>query len=279
MNENKRLLALLIGVVVIIMVILIICFWPKPDKTFACGVKADKDYNKLGAVTYKQFECLMKEDEKIALVTKKDLSKDEKKALNDTAKAMDKGIYYIDTKSKDDYDKIKDDLKDFKENSLLLIEKNKITDKLEDKLNDNKEISNFLEDAGFSKWSYGAKPEKDYENIAKIDYSTFEKLYNSDKTFTIMVTQSTCGYCEKFIPVINEYAGKHNIPIYVLEIDTMGKDDANKAISSISYFSEHSDWGTPTTLAIKDKKVVASLSGYTDSTSELDDFFKEAGLE
>ena len=36
MNENKRLLALFGVVAVIVIVILVICFWPEPDKTFAC---------------------------------------------------------------------------------------------------------------------------------------------------------------------------------------------------------------------------------------------------
>lgn len=50
-------------------------------------------------------------------------------------------------------------------------------------------------------------------------------------------------------------------------------------MSSLSYFNDNSDWGTPLTLAIKDKKVVAELSGYTDDTSKLDEFFKTAGLK
>ena len=53
-----------------------------------------------------------------------------------------------------------------------------------------------------------------------------KKLYNSDDTFTIIFTQTTCGYCAQFKPVINEYAGDNNIPVYYLDIDTLDEDDS-----------------------------------------------------
>ena len=64
-----------------------------------------------------------------------------------------------------------------------------------------------------------------------------------------------------------------------MDIDTLEEDEYNKLLSEVSYFSENSGWGTPTTLALKDKKAVANLSGYTDSTTDLDNFFKQAGLK
>lgn len=280
MNENKRLLALFGVVAVIVIIVLIICLWPKPDKSFACKVKGDKDYKKIGSITYEKYECL-KDEDKFALVTKQNLSDKEKKTLNKIAKQTGVVFYYLsDELTKKEIKEISDDLgKKYSDNSLVIVEDGEITDVLKNKLSDNKAIKEFLEKTEFSKWKFGATPNEEYTNLANINYATFKKLYNSDDTFTIIFTQTTCGYCAQFKPVINEYAGKNNIPVYYMDIDTLEEDDYNELLSSISYFSENSDWGTPTTLALKNKKVVASQSGYTDSTSDLDKFFKQAGLK
>ncbi len=280
MNENKRLLALFGVVAVIVIVILVICFWPEPDKTFACKVKADADYEKIGSITYENYECL-KDEDKFALVTKQDLSDKEKEALNETANQIGTGLYFLsEDLSKDELNDIKDDLgDDYKEDSLIIVEDGKITDVLKDKLSDSDAMLDFLEKANFAKWKFGAVADEEYSNLSHIDYDIYKKLYNSDDTFTIIFTQTTCGYCAQFKPVINEYAGDNNIPVYYLDIDTLNEDDSNELFSSVSYFSENSGWGTPTMLAIKDKKVISSLEGYTDDTSELDNFFETAKLK
>lgn len=280
MNENKRLLALFGVVAVIVIIILVVCLWPEPDKTFACKVKGDENYNKIGSITYDEYECL-KDEDKFALVTKQNLSNKEKKALNNTAKQMGVGLYYLsDELTKKEVNEIADDLGEkYEKNSMIIVENGKITDTLENKLSDSKAMEEFLDDAGFAKWKFGATPDEEYPNLSKIDYATFEKLFNSDDVFTIIFTQTTCGYCAQFKPVINEYAGKNNIPVYYMDIDTLEEDEYNKLLSEVSYFSENSGWGTPTTLALKDKKAVANLSGYTDSTTDLDNFFKQAGLK
>ena len=59
----------------------------------------------------------------------------------------------------------------------------------------------------------------------------------------------------------------------------MDQTDAQNIFSTLTYFSENSGWGTPLTLAIKDKEVVTELSGYTDDTTSIDNLFKEIGLK
>ncbi len=283
MNENKRMLALFISFALVVGLILVISFWPEADKTFSCGVKGEKDYEKLGSINYKQYECLSQRNEKFALVVSNDLSDDEKFSLNKAAKQTNKGIYYLSNEvSKSELKEIKKDLKtdktSYKNNSLIVVEKGKVTHAL-DKLNDSTTIYNLLKEAGIAKFACNAKADEEFSNLAKLDYKTYQCLYDSDETFTLVITQSTCGYCEQYKPVINEYAGKHNIPVYYLEIDTMDSQDSQAAISSLSYFEENPEWGTPTTLAVKDKKAIANIGGYVDSDEKLDAFFKEAGLK
>ena len=284
MNENKRMLIFFISVVLVIAVILVIAFWPKSDTTFACGVKTDSDYSRLGSVNYEQYSCLIDQDEKIALVVSDGLSDEEKKALNEAAEKTSKGIYYLsDEVSNSDLIKIKKDLKTDKVSydnpSLVIIEDGKVTDGIDENLDNSDDIYDFLQDTGFAKFACNATSDSEYENLSRLTYDQYECLYDSGEPFVMVLTQSTCGYCAQFLPVINEYAGENNLPVYFLEIDTMDSDDLQSVFSSLSYFSDNTDWGTPLTLAIKDKKVVTELSGYTDDTSSIENLFTELGLK
>ncbi len=284
MNENKRMLVLFGIMIILIILILLIAFWPKQNELFACKIKQDKDYSNLGSINYKEYTCLYESKVKTPIVVSKSLSKDEKKALNNSAKDANIAIYYLsDNITNSELKDIKKDLKtdktDYKDTSLIVLEKNKVKDALTKDLNKKDEITNFLDENGLVKFAFGAQPDEEYTSISKIDYATYKKLYESDKTFTIIITQTTCGYCKQFKPVINEYAKENNIPVYYIDIDTLSEEDSTALLSSVTYFEENSDWGTPTTLAIKDKKVLSSISGYVSETSRLDTFFKEAKLK
>lgn len=283
MNENKRMLTFFISVILIIVLILIIAMWPKADKTFMCGVKADSDYDKLGSVNYKQYQCLYKQKKAYALVVTDGLTNKEKKALNKVAKQSNHGIYYLsDEVSNTDLKTVKKDLEtdkvSYKNSSLVVVKNGKIKGATEEITNTDT-VYNVMKDSGLAKFSCNATSDSEYSNLSKLTYEQYECLYNSDETFVVIVTQSSCSYCKQFKPVINEYAGENNIPVYFLEIDTIDSEDASAFTSSLTYFEDNTDWGTPLTLAIKDKKVVSELSGYTDDESSLDSFFEEAGLK
>ena len=284
MNENKRLLIFFITLVLVIAVILVIAFWPEPDTTFACGVKADKDYSKLGSVNYQQYECLRKEDKKFAIAISDGLSDKEKDALNKAAEKINVGIYYLsDEVSNGDLNKIKKELKTDKVSydnySLVVVDDKKVTDGMDKNLNNSDKIYDFLEEADLAQFACNAVGDEEYPNLARLTYDQYDCLYNSDTPFVLIFTQSTCHYCAEFLPVMNEYAGENNLPVYFLEVDTMDQSDYQKVSNSLSYFSENQSWGTPLTLAIKDKKVVTQLEGYTEDTTQIDNLFKELGLK
>ncbi len=284
MNENKRMLIFFISIILIVAVILIIALWPEADKTFTCSVKADKDYSKLGSINYKQYECLSKQDDKYALAISDGLSDDEKKALNKAAEESGRGIYYLsDELSNSDLKNIKKDLKtdkvSYDDTALVIVEKGKVTDGLDKNLKNSDDISQFLKDSGFIKFTCNTETDEEYPNLAKLTYDQYECLYNSDTPFVMVITQSTCSYCKQYLPFVNEYAGENDLPVYILEIDTMDNTDVQDVLSSLSYFDDNSDWGTPLTLAIKDKKVATEISGYTNQTNDLDKVFKEIGLK
>jgi len=285
MNENRRLLTIFGVIALVVVLILVISFWPKPDKTFTCGVKADGDYDKLGKVNYKQYQCLYESDSKNAIVIDDDLSSKDKEQLNDAAKKINHAIYYIDTEkvSEDDMKQIKKDLKyndksSFK-NVILVIEDGDVTSYKEDFLKNEGDLDNFLKDAKLSKFACDVTVSEEYGNLAEITYEQYQCLYDSKEPFALVLAQTTCSYCLSFKPVINDYAEKADLPVYVIEIDQLSDDDRNALLSSLSYFDNNQNWGTPLTLGIKDKEVVADLSGYTEDEGSLEDFFGKLGIK
>ncbi len=283
MSENKRMLTLFISIIIVVGAILLIALWPEPDRTFTCGVKADEDYSKLGSVNYEQYECLKKQDNNYALAITDGLSDNEKKALNKAAEESGRGIYYLsDELSNSDLKSIKKELKTDKvsyDNSALVIANNKkVIEGLDKNLNKNNEIYDFLISTKYFKFTCGTQPDEDYPNLAKLTYDQFECLYNSNVPFVMVITQSTCSYCHEYLPVLNEYALENDVPAYILEINTL---DGNyeDIISKFDYFEENEKWGTPLTMAIKDKKLVDQINGYTNESKTIDNLFKEIELK
>ncbi len=286
MDENKRLLALFGVIGIIVVLILVIAFWPEKDNSFLCGVKADNNYKKIGALDYDKYECLFATDSNNVIVYSSNISAKDKKSLERVAENINHVIYYLDTDniSKSDMKKIKKDLKyndnSFKSDVVLIVKDGEITNYKDIDLTSTDDITTFLSDAGIAKFAFDIKADEEYENLGEVSYEQYKQLYESDKPFALILAQTTCSYCLKFKPVINEYATDNNLTIYIAEIDQWSSDDITALQDSLKdYFDENESWGTPTTLGVSNKKVVSSLSGYTDDTSELDNFFTELGMK
>ncbi|MBQ9011654.1 MAG: hypothetical protein IJ093_03295 [Bacilli bacterium] len=285
MNENKRLLAVFGLVILIVVIILLISLWPKPNKACSCNVKADSDFDKLGKVNYEQYECLSNLSSTNALVVSDDLSKKEKTTLNAVASEIGKVIYYLDTEklSKSELSKAKKALQysdnSFEKDVILAISSNKVTAYKENILSSFDELKSFADEANIAKFACNVQSDADYENLGEITYDQYQCLLENDNTFAVIIARTTCSWCQKFKPEINKYVGENALPIYIIEYDKWEENEFNSLLSSLEYFNENDSWGTPLTLAVKDKKVIAELSGYTDDESEMEAFFKEAGLK
>ncbi len=280
MNETKRLLSVFGVILIIVGVILLVSFWPEKDKTFICGVAADGDYSKLGKVDYKQYQCLYKDESKNGLIIADKLSTKEKKALNDAAEDISHALYYLDTENiaKSDLNKIKKEL-DYKNQTMFIIENKKVKDTKKLDLTSKDEILKYVKDAELAKFACGVKTDEEYENLGAITYEQYQCLYESDNAFALVLEQTTCGYCHQFNPILNDYVGEENLPVYTIQIDTLKASDKQELLDSLEYFKDNESWGTPLSLGIKNKEVVADLSGYTDDTTQIEEFFKKTGLK
>lgn len=284
MNETKRMLALFGVIVAIVVLICIVAFWPEKDMTFTCDVKADKEYSKVGEVSYENFECLKNEDEYLVAVSTTNITKSAKETLSSAVEETGKGVYII---SLDDYTNeqaksVKKQL-EYKEDSfendvLIYVKEGKVEAYKENALNDEGAIRDFFKENELTKFICGATATEDYENLAEIDYDTFECLYEQEEPFVMVLAQTTCSYCQQYAPVLNDFALENNKVAYIINIDQITEEEMTNLTSSLSYFETNTSWGTPLTIAVDDKEVVGDLSGYTDQADTIKDVYVKAGI-
>lgn len=84
------------------------------------------------------------------------------------------------------------------------------------------------------------------KQIDKIDYNEYNKILNNGKDAIVVVVRDGCVWCEKFEEVVEEIAEEYDTPVYYYEMD-----------SNIDVA------GTPTTIIIKNGKIVGLIEGYS----------------
>ena len=110
----------------------------------------------------------------------------------------------------------------------------------------------------------------------KLSISEYLELIKSNEKNIILVARPTCGYCEKFSPILKKAADDMNISINYVNTDEFTDVDWTTFSSSLEYLSTE-EWGTPLTLIVQNGKLVAANNGYVE-LEQIKSFFKEHGL-
>lgn len=109
------------------------------------------------------------------------------------------------------------------------------------------------------------------------DVSMFETLTTGDainkikegKTEVVYIGRSTCGYCVKFLPTLQQAQKDYNYKTIYINIEEMTSDDQNKLLeldNDEKYISENFGY-TPMVLIFKDGKLVNGWVGYAEYDS------------
>lgn len=117
-----------------------------------------------------------------------------------------------------------------------------------------------LEQAGFNKVSID-----EYLNLIK----------SSDKQI-ILIARPTCGYCEKFTPILKQAMEDMNLTINYVNTDNFSSDDWSKFQNSFDYLA-YNEWGTPLTLIVQNGEIVDKNNGYVELDA-IKEFFTKNGL-
>lgn len=119
--------------------------------------------------------------------------------------------------------------------------------------------------------------DSEYKNISFIDYKKYDEIYQSGKKTIVVLGQTGCGACNAYKPIIDEIAKEEEITINYVDMRQLGDEEPSKLLGSLSYFDDVESWGTPLTLIIENKKVVADQKGYNAKETTVE-FFKTNGL-
>lgn len=110
-------------------------------------------------------------------------------------------------------------------------------------------------------------------------YSEYKKLIASGEKQVFVLAQSTCSYCLAEHPVLIEIAKETGAKINYLYLDYMfnSEEEYNGFMASLDWYKANSNFGTPTTLIVKNSTVRSYLSGYR-AKDELIEFYRENGI-
>ncbi len=101
----------------------------------------------------------------------------------------------------------------------------------------------------------------------KISYSEYEDLVKTDEPFIIIIERTGCGYCQMYMPIVEEVVNEKHISIYYIDTDDLSSEEFQKLESENKYFKKNPKWGTPTTLFMKGDYIIDSIGGYVEKDS------------
>lgn len=128
----------------------------------------------------------------------------------------------------------------------------------------------------------------DFKEISAKDIVSESK----DELIVIMIGRQGCGYCAMYAPLLNEVGKENNvkiryinfldlIDIYTGEPNNQEEYDIIKNLDAVPDFANFGEKasleGTPTTLFVKDNKIIYAINGYVPKDM-IEDAFKEVGL-
>ena len=128
----------------------------------------------------------------------------------------------------------------------------------------------------------GTKAEEDIEypltltgevGLNQITYSDYKKMVEDGDAFVVVIERAGCGYCQMYMPILEEYVKEKQIAVTYIDTDTLTEDEFNE-LSTTNKYLKKNNWGTPTTLFMLGDKVIDVIGGYVEKDS-IDNFFKD----
>jgi len=103
----------------------------------------------------------------------------------------------------------------------------------------------------------------------KISYSDYASKIENDENFIIVIERTGCGYCEMYMPIVDEVANELTIPVYYIDTADLTSDELVELENSNNYLRRE-QWGTPTTLIMSGSSVLADIGGYVEKDTFVD---------
>ncbi len=107
----------------------------------------------------------------------------------------------------------------------------------------------------------------DISKFKEVNADEFVEKFKEDKYNLFYIGRPTCGYCVKFVPVLNNVQKLYKFETIYFDISKYTNDDANKIIALDEEFftGENTAYGyTPMMLITKNGEIVDSQIGYSE---------------
>lgn len=115
--------------------------------------------------------------------------------------------------------------------------------------------------------------------LPQIGITEYTTLLNDSEASIVYVARPTCYYCQQQEPIVKELVSKYDLVFHYLNTDKLSSKEMDilyKSDTSL-FGKDGSEFGTPTTLVVKNGKVVDSLVGLTQKDA-FTEFLKTNGF-
>ena len=109
--------------------------------------------------------------------------------------------------------------------------------------------------------------------LHEITYSEYEEKVNNGDAFVVVIERTTCGYCQQYMPLMEEVANEQKIAVTYINTDNITEEEFEE-LSTTNKYLKKNQWGTPTTLFMLGDRIVDSIGGYVDKAS-IEAFLKD----
>lgn len=104
--------------------------------------------------------------------------------------------------------------------------------------------------------------------LNQITYSDYKNLVDNGEAFILIIERAGCGYCQMYMPIIEEIVKEKKISILYIDTDTLTEEEFNE-LSTKNAYLKRNNWGTPTTLLMLGNRVLDSIGGYVEKETVL----------
>lgn len=109
--------------------------------------------------------------------------------------------------------------------------------------------------------------------LNQITYNDYKKMVEDGDAFVVVIERTGCGYCQMYMPILEEYVKEKQIAVTYIDTDTLTENEFNE-LSNTNKYLKKNNWGTPTTLFMLGDRVIDVIGGYVEKDS-IDSFFKD----
>lgn len=100
-------------------------------------------------------------------------------------------------------------------------------------------------------------------NLIRIDYNSIVEKTKNKESFVLCVSRTNCSHCLDYKPKLKKVAGKYDIKIYYIDIDTATDKEEKQFKDNYSF-----DGGTPVTIFFKNGEEKTTATRIEGDVSE-----------